>query len=477
MPLRTNCRAAPRSRERFTHQSNGLIMQSHRIPFNVLILLLVPFMLTAQRRPAMDREPGEPVSVETHNFVSHEIGKSRIDVRLRVPYHEFVFVKNEVDRDSLPYSARAEISIEILDRNGDVAARKLTREEFRAAEPPVSARESNTLERLYSFDLAPATYSILLQVNDLESSRRYKNDRLKVSLKDFQNQPLEISDVLFTEKAVHDDTHEITPISSGGDIPLGHNVDAYAELNTSLPVESLHVSYDLFRSESNADRRQLVVHDTITAQQLSSGKTIDLAPTEHGFMYRLSDSSLKECRACWMHIRSDTLPEGRYELRINSSAGAQAKTVTEQFHIRWLDRPFSLRDPELAVNALEYIASEDELRKLKSADHEEQRILFNEFWKRRDTTSKTAFSPLMAEYYRRVDYVMTNFSTLRQPNGVKTDRGKAYILYGPPTSVKRDLKPNAVPQEIWEYGHLHKKFTFIDESRQGNYKLYSTGDL
>ena len=450
------------------------MMQRSKI---LLLLFLLPALLAAQRKSSTEREPGAPVAFETHNFISREIGMSRLDVHLGIPERTFVFVRNPAGNDSLRYSARAEISIEVLNGKGEAVGRKLTREEFRTADPPDPSRTGKVLQRMYSFDLPPAKYSIALQVNDLESSRRYTDDHHSVVLRDFRKQPLEISDLLFMDRTPAGDNREISPVSSGGDIPIGHNFEAYSEITTTLPSESLRVSYDLFKSKSDDAEKHLVAHDTVKAEGLSSGKAITLLQTEHGFSYRLTDSSLKDCRACWMHIRADTLPEGRYELRINSAAGTAVKTATQQFRIRWLDMPLSLRDLEVAIKALEYIASEDEFRNLKSADHEKQRILFDEFWKRRDTTSKTAYSPLMAEYYRRVDYAMSNFSTLRQTNGFKTDRGKAYILYGPPTSIQRDLKPNSVPQEIWEYDHLHKKLTFIDESKQGNYKLYSTGTL
>jgi hypothetical protein len=83
----------------------------------------------------------------------------------------------------------------------------------------------------------------------------------------------------------------------------------------------------------------------------------------------------------------------------------------------------------------------------------------------------------MAEYYQRCDYALENFGTLRQANGIKTDRGKIYILYGPPAKTERLLTPGTPPKEIWYYDNLGMKFIFVDESRAGNYKLLSSEKL
>jgi len=81
---------------------------------------------------------------------------------------------------------------------------------------------------------------------------------------------------------------------------------------------------------------------------------------------------------------------------------------------------------------------------------------------------------MMAEYFRRVDYAFTSFRTLKEENGVLTDRGKIYILFGKPTAIERSLAPGGPPRELWKYSSLNKEFMFEDPSRQGNYKLIAS---
>jgi GWxTD domain-containing protein len=138
--------------------------------------------------------------------------------------------------------------------------------------------------------------------------------------------------------------------------------------------------------------------------------------------------------------------------------------------------PRSLRNVSQAVEALRYVASDSELSRMKSASRDRKKELFDLFWKRRDPTPATAFNERMAEFYRRVDYAMDNFESFHESNGMKTDRGKAYILYGPPGTIERDLRPGSDPQETWNYPNLRKRLVFVDRDHHGDYRLAESKD-
>jgi hypothetical protein len=72
---------------------------------------------------------------------------------------------------------------------------------------------------------------------------------------------------------------------------------------------------------------------------------------------------------------------------------------------------------------------------------------------------------------------MTAFSTLAQPDGVRSDRGRIYILHGPPSRTERTLHPTEGYVETWEYDRLRKRFTFVDPLKKGEYLLSSTTSL
>lgn len=137
----------------------------------------------------------------------------------------------------------------------------------------------------------------------------------------------------------------------------------------------------------------------------------------------------------------------------------------------------SLRDIDFALDALKYITRDSELDSLRSGPREVRLKHLEEYWKTKDRTPNTAYNEVMEEYYRRVDYAMRTFGSLRGTDGFKTDRGRIYILYGPPSKTERALDPAAGYQEIWVYEKQGKKFVFVDQTKSGNYTLVSTQNL
>ena len=143
----------------------------------------------------------------------------------------------------------------------------------------------------------------------------------------------------------------------------------------------------------------------------------------------------------------------------------------------WFNKPASLVDSRMAINALLYIASENELDEMSSSVGSKGWKRFIEFWKKRNPDTTQAFNPVMAEYYRRVDEAMRKFSTDNIPDGYRTDRGRILILFGNPTKTERKFKPNTDPTEIWTYEHQHKRFLFTDPQHISNYTLKKTEDF
>ena len=137
---------------------------------------------------------------------------------------------------------------------------------------------------------------------------------------------------------------------------------------------------------------------------------------------------------------------------------------------RWIDMPVSLYNLDIAIEMLKFIVSDRELRNLNSGSKAEQERKFREFWAERDPTPDTEYNELMAEYYQRIDYSYQNFSSLQVP-GYESDRGRAYILYGPPNNIDRRLLPNQPTREIWEYPN--RELIFEATSGLGDFKLIS----
>lgn len=98
---------------------------------------------------------------------------------------------------------------------------------------------------------------------------------------------------------------------------------------------------------------------------------------------------------------------------------------------QWLDGP------------VHYIITPDELKEFKALKTDPERAAFVErFWRKRDPTPSTLANEYRQFFWDRVREADEKFLDSAGP-GWQTDRGKIYILYGPPDEVQDD--PNATP--------------------------------
>jgi GWxTD domain-containing protein len=110
-----------------------------------------------------------------------------------------------------------------------------------------------------------------------------------------------------------------------------------------------------------------------------------------------------------------------------SSPAAPRKESLRQ----WLDGP------------IHYIINVDEIKEFKSLKTDVDRSAFIErFWRRRDPSPGTLINEYRELFWNRVKDANEKFLDSSAP-GWRTDRGKIYILYGPPDEVTED--PNADP--------------------------------
>jgi GWxTD domain-containing protein len=122
-----------------------------------------------------------------------------------------------------------------------------------------------------------------------------------------------------------------------------------------------------------------------------------------------------------------------------------------------------------------YIITPEEKAAFEKLQSDEERAHFIEqFWLRRDPTPGTTRNEFKEEYYRRIAYTNDRFAA--GIPGWKTDRGRIYILYGPPDEIESHPSGPPVPFEAWRYHHidgLGDNFTleFYDPELTGEYRL------
>ena len=114
---------------------------------------------------------------------------------------------------------------------------------------------------------------------------------------------------------------------------------------------------------------------------------------------------------------------------------------------------------------------------LKLTSDEERNKFIEQFWIRRDPTPGTAENEMKEEHYRRIAYVNEHFWTDSMA-GWRSDRGRVYILRGPPDekAVHPAGGAHEFASELWLYKWFegvgrNVKITFIDRTGKGDFRV------
>jgi len=123
-----------------------------------------------------------------------------------------------------------------------------------------------------------------------------------------------------------------------------------------------------------------------------------------------------------------------------------------------------------------YIITDDERQEFKQLNTAEECDQFIEqFWLRRDPTPFTVENEFKDEHYRRILYANERYG-LNLP-GWKTDRGRVYVLFGPPDEIESRTSGDGGPTypiEHWRYGYIEGlgsdvHFEFADPTITGDF--------
>ena len=120
------------------------------------------------------------------------------------------------------------------------------------------------------------------------------------------------------------------------------------------------------------------------------------------------------------------------------------------------------------------IKDQERIEFLKLADDQRDQLLAD-FWARRNPNPTSKDNSFKQEHYRRLSYANEHFAAAIP--GFETDRGRIYILYGPPDRIDPHPSPSdGYPYEVWHYPHIkgsgdEVSLKFVDESACGAHQL------
>jgi GWxTD domain-containing protein len=163
----------------------------------------------------------------------------------------------------------------------------------------------------------------------------------------------------------------------------------------------------------------------------------------------------------------------------------EAYTQEDSPQVKRKKQPLSDYSKQWLEEVVPYIITDAEREVFTSLPTEADRGKFIErFWKSRDPDPQTPENEFKTDYYNRIAHANKFFGS-SGIKGWRTDRGKIFILLGPPSEIQRDMSPTETsfsafhgPKEVWNYWGIpnpklpyNMEFIFVDKFGTGNYVL------
>ncbi len=325
------------------------------------------------------------------------------------------------------------------------------------------------VQGVLSTDLPQGDYHFQLQLAQGQSEQQRPSQIRNLSIPGSED--MEKADIILADNIdMSGNSMNVNILNYGNNILYGQNFDLLVRLpaaNADDENERYQLSIHRMQNGEKADDEARYTTTIGNESIFTSGS----ASIQHAGDQISVEFSQGENGTRYAHM---TIPNAEFEnssYKIELMDTQSDETVGERIiQSRWVDMPVSLYNLDVAIDMLKFIADEQQLRNLNSGSSSERERKFRNFWAERDPTPDTEYNELMAEYYSRIDHAYQNFSSLQTP-GYNTDRGKAYILFGPPNDIDRRLQPNQPTREIWEYPDRQLIFEAI--SGLGEFRLVS----
>ncbi len=368
--------------------------------------------------------------------------QSRIDYYFQVPYSQLHFIKS-----GNSYTAQYTITVRLVDRNDNTVVEESWDERAISAEFSETESDKVLSSSQRHFKVMPGTYRLISTMSEKETEGSVTQERGIVA-RDFASPSVSVSDIMLL----------LSSSSSGGRLTIIPNIQG----NVVSSSDSFPVFYEIYTARPG---------DSVYATtEIAGVKDVPVYSSSRWIF--LPDS----VNAVFQNIPKHTLSMNDYRLAVTlrgsaDETAAAGTSAVVPFSIHFIDLPPTITDLDKAIEEMMFVASSSTIDSIMAApDDVTKEKRFLRFW----DTYKCRFSQSgrvsMAEYFNRVDYANKNFTHFFP--GWKSDRGMVYILFGPPDNVdRRPFNIDVKPYEVWYYYQKDRRFTFLDDSGFGDYKL------
>ncbi len=380
------------------------------------------------------------------NFHSDKTGMTRVDVYIQVPYKSLQFIKT-----GQGFTAKYSVVVSVFDETKErLIVEKTWNETINVIDFAQTISKLNYNVGFKSFDLKPGNYFFRTAVIDSDSKKEVKSENT-FRVREI-NPVLDISDILLIVRSDAKNNQVLPNIPRNVTLSVGGLQFFYEIYSGDSIKRNCTVDYEII------DKNSKVLYRKSLLKELIYGK--------NQFVESLDDLHLD----LGTFILRATLKDENFKT---------ITTINKSFFSRWVGLPGSVTDIDKAISQMVYIATPDELSKLKDSKTNDEKLKnFLEFWKKKDPSPNNEENEVFDEYFRRVAYANDNFSNYNE--GWRTDRGMVYIILGAPNNIDRHpFEYDSKPYEVWEYYELNRSFIFLDQTGFGDYRLITplTGDL
>ncbi len=448
------------------------------IKFVFLLLLSIPFFTLSQERVPGKESQERPslVTFEAVSIFGPDSSKAYVNIHYRIPRSFFVFVKpSDPAAPKDEFVARGQLQVELFDEQDVSVAREIRSIALTRTSLPQIEERQGDIEGAIPFSLASGQLKIVFEVDDLESGRSFLDKQRSVKAQLVSHKSLDLSSPFL---ALIDSTQQYgiryLAMNHGTNVLYGAaHGGVVCQVYCPQCDSALKIHWTL---HGEVENRSQQVRDLNGTQFNLVGGLLDLTSREGSVTYEPKPFG-SAWKILYVPVALELLEPGQYKLVLNVTDGKEQFKHEVSFRLIWPNRPISLIDWDIATDALRFIAKPEEIDKILSSSSESGMEAFRAYWKKHDPDTTNAYNEIMVEYYRRVDETIRQFSTIKEHDGYKTDRGRIYILDGPPTHVERSLLPGQPAREIWTYDNIKKQFVFTEKNKSGNYILTQSNTL
>lgn len=386
------------------------------------------------------------------------------------------------------YSCRVLFALQIYFELKLWAAKSWKIEKSLAGAEP-SQRSQQFVDVLSYLVDAPGRYRMVLQAKDMNQAGPIDSATTEIDVRHFSPDKLEVSDIELAS-LIKPGTPATAAVFKKHEQEVIPNVTAL--FGEGAP--ELYYYFEAYHLLQNVPGRK---YKTFCRIHGADGKIVEGAGTSFRTKTKRFDSSVEMGM-----IGIAKLPSGKYRLSCGIADSTATVLASREKEFFVYNPSVSASQPQSDAEALKIVAGPLQSLDEKALDEEFARMIFlatsndRKFYKhlsnanaKREFISSLWQSARAGEaltvlafrqrYLARAQEAADRFKSSNRP-GWKTDRGRVYILHGPPSHIDRSpSSTRTLPFETWTYDNLKGQggvvFVFADRAGFGNYEqIHST---